>query len=177
MKNQSWTTDLKTRTGFAFHVRPVETDDEPALADLFAHVTHDDLRFRFLSGMNVIGHDRLMALINVDHRQKESFLAIAKDGKTVIATAMLACDAAMETGEVAISIRSDFKGRGISWELLAHVARFAEAVGVKTLQSIESCDNHAAIELEREMGFTAHSYPGDATLMLVERRLPLPIDA
>lgn len=177
MKTESWSSNLTTRTGFKFHVRPVCPQDEPALAELFAHVTRDDLRFRFLSGMNVVGHDRLMALINVDHQQKESFLAIAKDGKTVIATAMLACDAAMETGEVAISIRSDFKGRGISWELLEHVARFAEAAGVKTLQSIESHDNHEAIELERDMGFTARTYPGDATLMLVERKLPLPVDA
>ncbi len=90
---------------------------------------------------------------------------------------MLACDAAIETGEVAISIRSNYKGRGISWELLEHVARFAEARGVKTLQSIESYANHTAIELERDMGFTARTYPGDATLVLVERKLPLPVDA
>lgn len=177
MKTESWSSDLTTRTGFKFHVRPVCPQDEPALAELFAHVSHDDLRLRFLSGINVVGHDRLMALINVDHRQKESFLAIAKGGTAVIATAMLACDDAMETGEVAISIRSDFKGRGISWELLEHVARFAEAAGVKTLQSIESHDNHEAIELERDMGFTARTYPGDATLMLVERKLPLPVEA
>jgi len=27
------------------------------------------------------------------------------------------------------------------------------------------------------MGFTARTYPGDATLMLVERKLPLPVEA
>jgi L-amino acid N-acyltransferase YncA len=113
----------------------------------------------------------------VDHRQKENFLAFAADGATIIATAMLACDAAMQTGEVAISIRSDHKGRGVSWELLEHVAHFAEANGVQTLQSIESHANHAAIELERDMGFTARTYPGDSTLMLVERKLPLPVAA
>lgn len=177
MDTESWSSDLTTRTGFKFHVRPVRPDDEPALADLFAHVTLDDLRFRFLTGINVVGHDRLRSLIDVDHRQKESFVAIAGNGTTVIATAMLACDAAMETGEIAISIRSNYKGRGISWELLEHVARFAEARGVKTLQSTESYANHAAIELERDMGFTARPYPGDATLVLVERKLPLPVDA
>lgn len=174
MSTKNWTCDLTTRTGFRFHVRPVDARDEPALAEFFTHVTLDDLRFRFLTGLNNVGHYRLAAMIDVDHRQKENFLAFAADGTTMIATAMLACDAAMAIGEVAISIRSDHKGRGVSWELLEYVARFAEAMGVQTLQSIESHENHAAIELERDMGFTARSYPGDATLVLVERKLPVP---
>lgn len=164
--------DLETRTGHRFLVRPVTDRDEPALAEFFTHVTPEDLRFRFLTGLNIVDHDRLSAMIRVDHHQSETFLAFGDDGVTVIAAAMLACDAALDVGEVAISIRSDYKKRGISWALLAHVARYAEARGVGTLQSIESYANHAAIELEREMGFTARSYPGDSTLMLVERKLP-----
>lgn len=166
--------DLQTRTGFCFHVRPVNPGDEAALREFFAQVTADDLRFRFLSSVKVVSHGQLASMIDVDHRQKENFLAFDIDGKTIIATAMLACDPALTVGEVAISIRPDFKGRGVSWELLEHVAHFAESLGVTTLQSIESNANHAAIELEREMGFTARSYPGDATLTLVERKLPLP---
>lgn len=174
---EEWSKDLTTRTGHRFHVRPVNESDEPALAEFFSHVTPEDLRFRFLTGLNTVGHDRLVALTQLDHHRKENFLAFADDRVTVIATAMLACDAAMDTGEVAISIRADYKNRGISWALLAHVARYAEAKGVKNLQSIESYTNHAAIDLEREMGFTARSYPGDAALMLIERKLPLAVDA
>lgn len=175
MTSQKWNRDLQTRTGFCFRVRSVGPGDDAALGEFFSHVTPEDLRFRFLSSVNVVSHAQLMALINVDHRQKENFLAVDSDGITIIATAMLACDPALTVGEVAISIRPDFKGRGVSWELLEHVAHFAEALGVRTLQSIESNANHAAIELEREMGFTARSYPGDATLTLVERKLPLPV--
>ena len=54
---------------------------------------------------------------------------------------------------------------------LKHVTRCPEPIGVKTIEPIESRENHAAIELEREMGFTPTPYPGDATLMLVQRTL------
>lgn len=174
MNSADWSRDVQTRTGFRFHIRPVRPSDETALGEFFGHVTSDDLRFRFLSSVNVVSHDQLSAMTDVDHRQKENFLAIGRDGTTIIATAMLACDPALTVGEVAISIRPDYKDRGVSWEMLEHVAHFAEALGVATLQSIESTANHAAIELERDMGFTARAYPGDRTLMLVERRLPLP---
>ena len=84
---------------------------------------------------------------------------------------MLACDDAMEIGEVAIAIRSDYKGKGISWDLLAHIAAYAKAKGLTTIQSIESRDNHAAIDMERQMGFVASPYPDDPVLVLVQRHL------
>lgn len=166
-----WSQYLTTRTGFRFHVRPARPADEGTLAEFFTHVTREDLRFRFLTGLDEVGHDLIANLVMVDHKRTENFLAFDEHGSMMIATAMLACDPALDRGEVAICIRKDFKHRGVSWELLAHIARFAEAKGVKTLESIESHENHAAIELEREMGFTVEPYPGDSTLVLVRRRL------
>lgn len=166
-----WSRYLTTRTGYRFHVRPARPQDHDVVAEFFGHVAREDLRFRFLSGMNEVGPSQIDALTHVDHARTEDFLAFTEDGSTMIATAMLACDAAMDRGEVAIAIREDHKGKGISWELLAHIAHYAEAKGVGTLLSIESRENHAAIELERDMGFTAEPYPDDLTLMLVSRRL------
>ncbi|MES2496414.1 MAG: GNAT family N-acetyltransferase [Pseudomonadota bacterium] len=152
------TTWLETRSGFLFLVRTADTQDEALLAEFFEAVSLDDLRFRFLTAIDHVGHTRLQSLLDVDHQRTESFLAF-DDGGRVIATAMLACDAAMDVGEVAISIRSDHKGRGIGWTLLEYVADQARQRGVKRLQAVESRDNHSAVELEREMGF--HVVPND----------------
>lgn len=170
MAKDDWSRDLTTRTGLLLHVRPVQPDDEAALAEFFEHVTPDDLRFRFLAGVHKVSHDRLVAMTQVDHRQTENFLAFGADGK-IVATAMLACDDALEKGEVAISVRAEDKHKGVGWELLRHICRFAEAKGVGTLESVESRENHEAIELEREQGFVAQSYPGDATLILIRKQL------
>ena len=45
-----WSADLLTRGGVGIHVRPVRPDDEASLAELFRHVSPEDLRFRFLGG-------------------------------------------------------------------------------------------------------------------------------
>ena len=161
---------LKTRTGFRFDVRPVSANDGAIAEEFFTHVTQADLRFRFLTGINKVGHDRIQALTLVDHELTENFLAFAEGETEMITTGMLACDAALDTGEVAIVIRDDYKHRGISWELLTYIAQCADQKGVKTLQSIESRDNHAAIELEREMDFSAGEFPGDATVVLLTRK-------
>lgn len=170
-RTKEWSSNLVTRNGFRFHVRPAQPDDEPALAAFFTHVAAQDIRFRFLTALNTVGHDFLVRLTQVDHDRTEDFLAFGDDGKTIIATAMLAADPQLERAEVAISVRADHKDRGIGWKLLEHLSRYATARGIKILESIESRDNHDAIELEREMGFKATSYPGDSTLMLLQKNL------
>lgn len=164
------TDKLTTHSGFTFHVRPARPDDEAALHTFFEQVTPEDLRFRFLTSVKEVGHDRLVEMTEFDHRQNESFLAFEHDGGPIIGTAMLACDDGLEVGEVAVSISRDYKGRGIGWELLGHLTRHAAAKGVKRLQSIEDRANVSAIRLEGEMGFTSRPYP-DSTLILLEKVL------
>ncbi|MFC3442501.1 GNAT family N-acetyltransferase [Sphingobium rhizovicinum] len=160
---------LETRYGFRFDIRLATHQDEPALADFFADVTDEDRRFRFLSAVRQVSPGQLHAMTDFEHHRHETFLAFTPGGREIIAAATLAVDEAGGTGEVAISILPDHKGKGIGWTLLDHVAREARAWGVTKLQSIESRDNRAAISLEREMGFSARAIEGDPALVLLER--------
>ena len=163
--------DVKTRAGLALHLRTVRPEDEPLLAEFFRHVTPEDLRFRFLGGVREVSPERLLAMTKVDHETTEHFLAFADGREAIVATAMVAFDPTMTKAEVAISVRGDDKHKGVGWEMLRHAARYARARGVKTLESLESRENHEAIELEREQGFVAVPYPDDATLILIRKDL------
>ncbi|WP_224702598.1 GNAT family N-acetyltransferase [Devosia aquimaris] len=151
-------------------VRPARLGDEVALTKFFADVTAEDRRFRFLSMVRV-GNEHVAAMTHVDHRQTESFVAFATDSDRIVGAAMLACDPALETGEVAISVRGDHKNRGIGWALLCHVEAYAKAKGVKRLMSIENRANKSAIQIEQELGFDASSYDGDMTLVVLQKGL------
>ena len=166
-----WSAELTTRAGQELKVRPAAPEDEARLAEFFANVAPEDIRFRFLSPMPRVGHDTLQELLAVDHTSTENFLAFDSSGKKLVATAMLAADPSLEKAEVAIAIRADMKHRGIGWTLLQFLADYAQARGIKAIESIECRDNREAIALEQEMGFTATSYPGDATLVLVRKIL------
>lgn len=158
---------LVTRSRYSFTVRPAEERDEDALEAFFTHVSPEDLRFRFLTAVGHVPHAMIEAMSHVNHKTTENFLAVDADG-SVVGSAMVAADEKLERAEVAISIHEDFKGRGIGWTLLEHVADYAKRRGIGRLQCIESRENHAAIELEREMGFTARPFEGEPGLVLVE---------
>ena len=59
----------------------------------------------------------------------------------------------------------------MGWALLDVVADAARQRGVRRVISIEDRENHAAIELEREKGFTPHAVEGDQCLVLLEKLL------
>ena len=161
-------TILTTRSGVRLEVRPATPADEAALRTLFDTVSGEDRRFRFLTACDHLSDAQIAAMTRVDHWQTDSLLGYV-DGE-LVASAVLACDKAMTTAEVAISIRADRKGQGIGWALLDHLSDEAKRRGVKTLMSIESRENHDAISLEREMGFAARPVEGDSTLVVLERR-------
>lgn len=162
-------TQLNTRSGILLDVRAACEADEAALAAFFDRVTDEDRRFRFLAAAEHVSHDQLSPLIHADHYQSESFLAFDKANGLLVGSALLACDKAMDTGEVAVSIRSDYKGKGVGWALLDFLGQEARTRGLRRVIAIEARDNHAAIELEREKGFVPEPFEDDPSLVILSK--------
>ena len=166
-----WSAELQTRSGVRFNVRSAAREDEGRLTDFFTHVTPEDLRFRFLTPVRKPGHQLVASLVDVDHTQTENLLAFDAETELLIATAMIAADPSLDRAEVAIAVRADYKHKGVGWTLLAHVADYARERGIRIIESIQSYDDREAIGLEREMGFEARAYEGDASLVRLSKQL------
>ncbi|MFA5967786.1 MAG: GNAT family N-acetyltransferase [Sphingomonas sp.] len=162
-------TQFATRSGVLLDVRPACEADEAMLAEFFDDVSEEDRRFRFLSAAPHISQDQLAALTHADHVYKESYLAFDHATNDLVASGLIACDEALDTAEVAVSIRRDYRGKGVGWAMLGMLADEARARGVRRVISIESRENHAAIDLERERGFAAEACDGDPTLVVLSK--------
>lgn len=168
MTDSPMPTQLVTRSGVVLDVRPATAADEPALVAFFDRVSSEDRRFRFFAAGEHVSHEQLEPLTQADHYTSESWLAFDAGGE-LVASGLLACDKGLDTGEIAVSVRSDYKGRGVGWALLDHIAAEAQARGVRRVIAIESRDNHAAIEVERDKGFVPEPFDGDPTLVILAK--------
>ncbi len=162
---ETWT----TRGGVTVTMRAAEPVDAPKLKALFDQLTPEDLRFRFLSSVAHVDADRIGQML-APSASCATILGIDDNGEPV-AAAMIAADDKGQEAEVAISVRRDMKGRGVGWTMLDFVRRFARRHGFRALYSIESRDNRAAIDLEREAGFSFEACEGDACDVVA--RIPL----
>lgn len=160
---------VRTRAGIELTIRRAEPADEPALVAFFDAVSDEDRRFRFLAASAHVSHEQLEPLIHADHFRSESFVAIDRATGEIVASALLACDGPLDTAEVAVSVHQRYRGKGIGWAALDVLADEAAARGVRRVIAIESRDNHAAIELEREKGFVPEPFEGEPSLVILAK--------
>jgi len=168
---REWSGSVQTKSGMDIDIRPASPSDRDALESFFDKVSRDDLYYRFLSGVRHVDEERLQHMLRDDDDRSIDFLALDKDTGEVLASAMLGAIVTFETAEFAVVTREDMKGRGISWALLDHAIRYARAMGIEKVTSLESATQSDALRLEREMGFKTRSFPDDATLVLAEKSL------
>jgi L-amino acid N-acyltransferase YncA len=146
------TETLVTRAGVVLLVREAMPADAATLGRLYSAMTPEDRRARFLGTMAGVDEARVRALLEGQGQAGITFLATTEDGEPLATATLAPCDDG-STGEVAIAVRSDCKEQGIGWTMLDHVRRHASAMGLLSLCSIESGDNRAALDLERDAGF------------------------
>jgi acetyltransferase len=72
--------------------------------------------------------------------------------------------------EFAIIIRSDLKGQGLGQMLMTKLITYFRQRGTQVIVGEVLSDNHALIELAKNLGFQIASHPGTGT---IELRLPL----
>ncbi|MCT8002030.1 GNAT family N-acetyltransferase [Sphingomonas sanguinis] len=161
---------LVTHKDVRLHVRRARTEDKAPLAGFFARVSPEDLRFRFLTSVREVSHERLSGMIHADNATTESLIAFSEDG-SILGAAMLAGDKTGSVAEAAIAIRHDMKQMGIGWTLLDLLVERARRRGYRTIEAIEDRENRSAILIEREMGFDLHPVEGDPTLVRLSRTL------
>jgi acetyltransferase len=166
-----WSAELTTRTGLKLNVRPASLQDQADVGEFYRRVTPDDLRYRFLSSIKSIGPGLVQQLVDVDHTETESLLAFDSSDGRLAATAMISVDDPGGGAEVAVSVRSDLKGRGVGWTMLQHACDYAKARGIKELHTLVFSDNRSTIALEEEMGFTGSACPDDTNLTILTKRI------
>jgi acetyltransferase len=62
-------------------------------------------------------------------------------------------DANFESGEYAILVRSDLKGRGLGWQLMQLIVEYARSEGLQRIEGQVLRENTTMLDMCRELGF------------------------
>ena len=159
-----WERHLVLGDGWRIFVRPIRPDDEDLIRDHLAHVSKEDLRLRFFDSIKEFSHQFITGLIDLDYARAMAFVAIDEASKEPLGVVRLHADAIHESGEYAILLRSDLKGRGLGWSLMQLIIEYAKAEGLKRISGQILQENTVMLKMCRELGFAIETDPQDRGL-------------
>jgi acetyltransferase len=163
-----WERHDMLQDGSRVFVRPLRPEDERLYGPFFKHVTNSDLRLRFFAPVKDFGHAFVARFTQIDYARAMAFIAIDEGSGEMLGVVRLHSDANFETGEYAILVRSDLKGRGLGWLLMRRIIDYAHAEGLGTIEGQVLRENATMLAMCRELGFTIAPDPHDHDLHLVK---------
>jgi GNAT superfamily N-acetyltransferase len=148
-----WQRHLVIHDGWRIFVRPTGQEDEPLIRDLLGHVSKEDVRLRFFDSIKEFSHQFIVKLTDPDGLRAIAFVAFDEASSETLGVVWLYCDAVHETGEYAILLRSDLKGRGLGWALMQLIIEYAKSEGLKQMCGQILQENAVMLKMCRELGF------------------------
>jgi acetyltransferase len=164
---QEWERHKMLRDGTRVFVRPVRPDDETMFRNFTAGVSEEDLRLRFFAPVKQFSHAFLARLTQLDYARAMAFVALQEQTGAMLGVVRLHSDANYETGEYAILVRSDLKGRGLGWTLMQLIIEYARAEGLRRVEGQVLRQNRTMLAMCEELGFEIAPDPDDAEICIV----------
>jgi RimJ/RimL family protein N-acetyltransferase len=148
-----WQRQLVLGEGWRISVRPIRPDDEFLFRDLLAHVSREDMRLRFFDSIREFSHQFIARLTELDFERAMALAAIDETSSEMLGVVWLYFDRVQQTGEYAILLRSDLKGRGLGWALMQLIIEYARSEGLRRLRGQILQENAVMLKMCRELGF------------------------
>ncbi|MEA2795864.1 MAG: acetyltransferase [Bradyrhizobium sp.] len=154
-----WQRHLEIKDGWRVFVRPIRPEDEPLIHEFLRHVSSQDLRLRFFAPMKQFSHEFIARLTQLDYARAMAFVAFDEATNEMVGVVRIHSDSVYESGEYAILLRSDLKGRGLGWALMQLIIEYAKSEGLKTISGDVLQENAVMLEMCRSLGFGLKTDP------------------
>jgi acetyltransferase len=159
---------IETHDGVELSLRPIRPEDEPALQEMVAKSSPDDLRLRFFGPMPRLFPALASRLTQIDYDREMALVVEDPDIKGILGVGRLIIEPNFKRAEYAIMVRSDLKGTGIGYQLMRAVLAYARERGVEVVHGDVLTENLAMRNMAREFGAKTRVRADDPSVMLVE---------
>lgn len=156
-------------TGQLVVIRPIRPEDEPKHFDFLAHLSPEDIRFRFFGLVGKMDHIKMARYTQIDYEREMAFIATVEIAGVVetVGVVRAVLDPDRESSEFAIVVRSDLKGQGLGSRLLDKMIGYVRDRGAKSMVGEVLSENHAMLRLAESLGFRKERVPDDSGVVRV----------
>jgi GNAT superfamily N-acetyltransferase len=142
------------------HLRPLEPSDRAGLAALFARLSPESRRRRFLAAKPTLSTQELTYLTVIDHRWHEALAAVDRDGSIVGVARYVGLAERPAAAEAAVAVADELQGLGIGTTLCRCLIGRARVNGFDVMTAATLWENRPGRALLRRLGFHARASEG-----------------
>jgi acetyltransferase len=154
-------------------IRPIRPEDAEQHGAFFQRLSPEDIRFRFFSAMRTLSPEQMARMTQVDYDREMAFVALR--GDETVGVSRLVIEPQRRTGEFAVIVQRDMKGKGLARHLMGRLIDWGRASGLTEIVGQILADNAPMLAFVRHLGFTLHRMPEEPDVMEARLRLePMP---
>jgi acetyltransferase len=165
---RNWERHLKLGDGLRVFVRSVRPEDDELYRRFFMTISQEDLRLRFFAPVKEFSHAFIARLTQIDYSRALALCAIDEATGEMLGGVRLTQDVDRQSGEYAILLRSDLKGRGLGWSLMQLMIDYARSEGLKTVEGQVLSENHVMLTMCTQLGFIISDDPHEHGVKIVK---------
>lgn len=181
LRHKTSADEVAAPNGARFSLRPLAVSDREALRTLFARLSPESRRRRFLTGKTKLSERELTYLTDIDHVRHEALAVIDRNDGSIVGVARYASwPERTGAADTAIAVADDLHRNGIGLMLAEALIGRARENGINILTATTLWENRAASALARRVGFRARSSAGshiELELQLDPARAPVAAQA
>jgi acetyltransferase len=152
-------------------IRPIRPEDAAQHAVFFQRLSPEDVRYRFFSAMREMSPEMTARLTQIDYDREMAFVAVLEFTGDTVGVARLVVEPDGVTGEFAVIVQPDIKGKGLASRLMRRLIDWARARGMHEVMGQVLADNAPMLAFMRHLGFHLRRLPEEPDVM--EARLSL----
>jgi acyl-CoA synthetase (NDP forming)/GNAT superfamily N-acetyltransferase len=157
--------DVLLSDGSAVHLRPIRTDDAPAIVDLHSRMSERTRYLRYFSPYPRIPERDLERFVTVDHVDREAFVVVT--GARIMAVGRYErLGPGSPDAEVAFVVEDAHQGRGIGSVLLEHLAEAARENGITRFVAEVLPQNGGMLRVFGDFGYQVQRRYADGVVHL-----------
>jgi acetyltransferase len=148
-------------------IRPIRPEDADAHGAFFDRLSPQDIRYRFFTAVRELSAEQMARLTQIDYDREMAFVAVRDTQGDTVGVARLVCEADGQSGEFAVIVQADMKGRGLASLLMRRLIDWARERGLRQIIGQVLADNPPMLAFIRHLGFTVKRMPEEPDVMEV----------
>jgi RimJ/RimL family protein N-acetyltransferase len=164
---------ITLRSGEKIFVRPIRSDDEPLMREMFYHFSENTKYLRYHAATKSMPHNKLQVFCTVDYDSEMALIGLhgPPGAEEVVGVGRYMTDSEKHSAEVAFTVSDAWQRKGLGTYFFQRLVQIAHGLGIQTFHAYVLVQNSGMLKIFHSSGLVVETTT-EADVVCVTMKLP-----